>query len=130
MYITNYVYADTLSVLSLSDHIKKGHLYTSFRSLGKPDGFMFGCTGQDDSICGIMGDSVSFDNVKALSAVSPLPAQFRLLHDGKVINTSSYDSYEYKWEELIEKGAYRIEVHIKIRNKDLPWIYSNPIYVY
>ena len=130
MYITNYVYADTLSVLSISDHIKKGHLFTAFRSLGDAGGFMFDCTGQNGKICGIMGDSVSFDNVKSLSAVSPLPGLFRLVHDGKVVNTSSLNSYEYKWEELIEKGAYRIEVHIKIRNKDLPWIYSNPIYIY
>jgi hypothetical protein len=130
MYITNYVYADTLSVPSLSGHIKKGHLYTAFRSLGDAGGFMFDCTGQNGKICGIMGDSVSFDNMKSLRAVSPLPGRFILLHDGKVINTSSWNSYEYKWEEMIEKGAYRIEVHTRIKNKDLPWIYSNPIYIY
>jgi len=129
-YITNYVYADTLSVVSLSDHIKKGHLYTAFKSLGDAGGFMFSCTDQKDRVCGIMGDSVALDRVKTLSAVSPLPGQFRLLHDGKIVNISSYDNYEYSWEELIEKGAYRIEVHIRIRNKDLPWVYSNPIYVY
>ena len=91
---------------------------------------MFYCTGQNDSIMAIMGDSIRFDKVKALKAVSPLPGKFRLIHDGKIVNTSSYDSYEYKWEDMIEKGAYRIEVHIKINDKDLPWIYSNPIYIY
>jgi hypothetical protein len=129
-YVTNYVYADSLSVASLFDHIKKGHLYTAFRSLGDAGGFMFSFTDQNSRICGIMGDSVALERVKTLSAVSPLPGQFRLLHDGKTVNISSYDKYEYKWEELIEKGAYRVEVHIKIRNRDLPWIYSNPIYVY
>jgi len=62
--------------------------------------------------------------------VSPLPGQFRLLHDGTVVDTSSFANYEYKWAEMIERGAYRIEVHIKIRNKELPWVYSNPIYIY
>jgi hypothetical protein len=129
-YITNYVYADTLSVASLSGNIMKGHLYTAFRSLGDAGGFMFYGTGQNDSIYGIMGDSVEFEKVKSLRAVSPLPGQFRLIHNGKIVDTSSYDCYEYKWEDMIEKGAYRIEVHIKIRNKDIPWVYSNPIYVY
>jgi hypothetical protein len=129
-YITNYVLADTLSVPSLNENIKQGHLYTAFKSLGDAAGFMFSCTDQNDRLCGIMGDSIGLDKIKTISAISPLPGQFRLLHDGRVINTSSYDNYQYKWEELIEKGAYRIEVHIKIRNKDIPWIYSNPVYIY
>lgn len=33
-YITNYVYAENLSTQSLAEHIKKGHLYTAFKSLG------------------------------------------------------------------------------------------------
>jgi hypothetical protein len=129
-YITNYVFAENLSVSSLSGHIKKGHLYTAFRSLGDAGGFMFNCTDQNNKTFGIMGDSVSLEKIRAFNAVSPLPGQFRLIHDGKVVNTSSYDSYEFQWEDLIEKGAYRIEVHIKIGDKQLPWLYSNPIYVY
>jgi hypothetical protein len=129
-YITNYVYAEALTVTALSNHIKKGHLYTAFRSLGDAGGFMFNCTDHKDRICGMMGDSIAFDRIKTLCAVSPLPGQFRLIHDGKIVNTSSWDNYEYNWAEMIEKGAYRIEVHIKIRDKDLPWVYSNPIYIY
>jgi hypothetical protein len=129
-YITNYVLADTLTIVSLSDHIKKGHLYTAFKSLGDAGGFMFYCTGQQDENLGIMGDSVSFDKVKSLEAVSPLPGSFRLIHNGQVVKSTSYDDYQFRWEDMIEKGAYRIEVHIKIRNRDLPWIYSNPVYIY
>jgi hypothetical protein len=129
-YITNYVYADTLSVMSLADHIKKGHLFTAFRNLGDAGGFMFDCTGQNNSNCGIMGDSVAFDKIMSFNAVSPLPGRFTLIHNGKVVDSSPYDCYEYKWDDLIEKGAYRIEVHIKLGDEDLPWIYSNPIYIY
>ena len=42
-YITNYVLADTLSVTSLTEHLKKGHLYTAFKSLGDASGFMYYC---------------------------------------------------------------------------------------
>jgi len=129
-YITNYLLADTLSVQSLADNLKKGHLYTAFKSLGDAKGFMYYCINQDDSISSILGDSIKMDQVKSLNAVSPLPGQFRLIHDGKTINVSSDDNYQYKWEELIEKGAYRIEMHIKLNGKYVPWLYSNPIYIY
>jgi hypothetical protein len=129
-YITNYVLADTLSVPSLADHLKKGNLYTAFKSLGDAKGFMYYCINQDDSIGGILGDSIKMDQIKTLNAISPLPGRFRLIHDGKTINVSSDDDYQYKWEELIEKGAYRIEMHIKLNGKYIPWLYSNPIYIY
>jgi hypothetical protein len=129
-YITNYVLADTLSVPSLADHLKKGNLYTAFKSLGDAKGFMYYCINQDDSIGGILGDSIKMDQIKTLNAISPLPGRFRLIHDSKTINVSSDDDYQYKWEELIEKGAYRIEMHIKLNGKYIPWLYSNPIYIY
>lgn len=129
-YITNYVLADTLSISSLAYHLKKGHLYTAFKSLGDAKGFMYYSINQDNSICSIPGDSVKMDQVKTLNAISPLPGQFRLIHDGKTVNISSGDNYQYLWDELIEKGAYRIEIHIKLNGKYVPWIYSNPIYIY
>jgi hypothetical protein len=129
-YVTNYVYADTLTTGAVFESIRKGHLFVAFKALGDAKGFTFTGEDQNDKICGIMGDSISFDKVKSLSSFSPLPGQFTLLHNGKIVNCSPYGSYQYKWEEMIEKGSYRIEVHIKIRDEDLPWIYSNPIYVY
>ena len=77
-------------------------------------------TNQNDSIYGIIGDSITLEEVKSLNAVSPLPGQFRLIHDGKTINISYGDNYQYSWADLIEKGAYRIEVHVKIKGKYFP----------
>ncbi len=129
-YITNYVLADTLSVPSLAENLKKGHLYTAFKSLGDAKGFMYYSRNRQDSINAILGDSVKLDQVKDLQAVSPLPGQFRLIHDGKTINITSGENYEYTWSEPLEKGAYRIEMRLQIQGKYVPWIYSNPIYVY
>jgi hypothetical protein len=129
-YITNYVYADTLTVESIAEHLRKGHIYTAFRSLGDAGGFLYYCTGENDSLMAILGDSIRFEKVKALKAISPLPGRFRLVHDGKTVNMSASDTYEYTWEELIEKGAYRIEIHVSINDKAVPWLYSNPIYIY
>ncbi|TSA37923.1 MAG: hypothetical protein D4R64_04575 [Porphyromonadaceae bacterium] len=129
-YITNYILADTLSVPSLTHHLLKGHLYSAFKSLGDAKGFMYYSENQVDSISGILGDSVKMDQVKTLNAVSPLPGQFRLIHDGKTVNVTTSDNYQYAWSEPVEKGAYRIEMHIKLKGKYVPWIYSNPIYIY
>ena len=111
-YITNYVFADTLSVSSLATHLKKGHLYTAFKSLGDAKGFFSYAAGKNDSIVGMMGDSVSIDQVKSLRAVSPLPGQFRLIHDGTLVNESSTEDYKYTWPGTIQKGG------LQDRNED------------
>ena len=129
-YITNYVLADSLSVPSLAENLKRGHLYTAFKSLGDAKGFMYYSKNQKDSLNGIMGDSVRADHVKSLNAVSPFPGQFRLIHNGKTVNISASESYQYTWSDPIEKGGYRIEIHIKLNGKLVPWLYSNPIYIY
>lgn len=129
-YITNYVFADTLTVHSLADNIKEGHLFTAFKGLGDAKGFMYYATNLEDSLTGMIGDSIKIEQVKALKAVSPLPGQFRLFHDGKVLNTTSGENYQYTWSEPIKRGAYRIEMLIKLRGKYIPWLYSNPIYIY
>ncbi|MCJ7449182.1 MAG: PHP domain-containing protein [Bacteroidales bacterium] len=129
-HITNYVFADTLSVPSLAYHLKKGHLFTAFKSLGDATGFILYSQNSGDSISGITGDSVNIEQVKTLRAISPLPGQFRLILDGKTIDISPDENYEYSWSGLKEKGAYRIEIHIKLKRKLIPWIYSNPIYIF
>lgn len=129
-YITNYVLADTHSVPSLAENLKKGHLYTAFKSLGDAKGFQYYSLSHKDSINGIMGDSIHIDQVKSLNAVSPFPGQFRLIHDGKTVDTSTDEGYQYKWADPIEKGAYRIEMHIQVNGRLIPWLYSNPIYIY
>jgi len=129
-YITNYVLADTLSVSSLAKNLKKGHLYTAFKSLGDAKGFQYYSLSLKDSINGIMGDSIQIDQVKSLNSVSPLPGQFRLIHDGKTVDVSAGESYQYAQTEPLEKGAYRIELHIKLNGKLVPWLYTNPMHIY
>ena len=129
-YITNYVLADTLSSRSLGEHLKKGHLYTAFKTLGDAKGFNFYAKGIENNIHGIMGDSLKISNLKSLNAITPLPGQYRLIHNGKLVKTTIIDGYEFAFNEPLEKGAYRVEVHVNIGGKYIPWIYSNPIYLY
>ena len=129
-YITNYVLADTLSVKSIADHMKKGHLFTAFKSLGDANGFLYYALDHENKLNAILGDSVKTSEVKSLKAISPLPGEFRLIHNGKTIQTSTGNPYEFSWNGPFEKGAYRIEIHIQLNGKTVPWLYSNPIYIY
>jgi hypothetical protein len=129
-YITNYVFAENLSTPSLAEHIKKGHLYTAFKTLGDAKGFNFFTVGDNEKMNGIMGDSVQVGGIKSIQAVTPLPGRYLLFYNGKIIKTTSVDGYEFTYTEPLEKGAYRIEVHVNIGGKYLPWIYSNPVYVF
>ncbi|MFA5327878.1 MAG: hypothetical protein WC384_08820 [Prolixibacteraceae bacterium] len=129
-YITNYVLADSLSAPSLAENMKKGHLFTAFKSLGDAKGFLYYSVNQQDSIDAILGDSIKSEEVKTIKAVSPLPGKFRLIHDGTQVDSSSGESYDYSWSGPFEKGAYRIEIYIKLHEKEVAWLYANPIYVY
>ncbi len=129
-YITNYVLTDTLTRSSLAKSIKKGHLYTAFKSLGDAKGFIYYSCNSENEISAILGDSVQFNQASSLHAVSPLPGRFRLIHDGNTVDFTSADNYEYTWHKPLEKGAYRIEVHVTLKNNLIPWLYTNPIYIY
>ncbi len=128
--VTNYVVADTLSVSAIANRLKKGNLFIAFKSLGDAKGFMFCSRNGEDKVSGILGDSVHVDQVKSFQAASPLPGQFRLIQDGKILQISADDQYQFKWTEPVHKGIYRLELHIKLDEEYVPWVYTNPIYVY
>jgi hypothetical protein len=62
--------------------------------------------------------------------VAPLPSQYRLIHNGKTVLTSSTDGYEFSFTGPFEPGAWRIEVFLNIQGKYVPWIYANPVYLH
>lgn len=129
-HITNYVLADALTEKSLADHIKKGHIYSALKYFADADGFMFYGADSSNDPAAIIGDSAGINDIAALKAVSPFPGQFRLIHNGKIMDITSSDDYNYSWKGQIEKGAYRMEVHLRLRGKYHPWIYTNPIYIF
>lgn len=129
-YVTNYVVADTLSVGSLGRQLKRGNLFIAFKSLGDARGFMFCSRNAEGEVTGILGDSVAIGDVKSLQAVSPLPGRFRLICNGRTVHTSPEGSYDFTWAGPVRRGVYRIEVHVRLGNEEVPWVYSNPMYVF
>lgn len=129
-YVSNYVLADTLSVASIAEHTVKGHLYAAFKGLGDADGFMYYAVNREESVIGILGDSIRTSDISTLKAHSPLPGEFRLIHDGQTLEVTTGNNYEFAYRGPFEKGAYRIEMHVDFNGKMVPWLYTNPIYIY
>jgi hypothetical protein len=65
-----------------------------------------------------------------LAAISPYPGRFTLIRDGKIVDTTPDEVYNYNYNNNLQKGAYRLEVEVKPGKEWLPWIYTNPIYLY
>lgn len=129
-YISNYLFADTLSVPSIVDGFNRGNLFTAFKSLGDARGFMFHSLTHAGNIAAIMGDSIRVTDISKLEAIAPLPGEFRLIHNGTEVAKSEKGVYEYRYEGALTPGVWRMEVHTEVTGKLTPWIYSNPIYLF
>ncbi|MBV6643606.1 MAG: hypothetical protein KI791_23000, partial [Cyclobacteriaceae bacterium] len=128
-FANDYVFCDTLTNTNIRDHIKKGHVVVSFEHLAKAEGFQYYALNNDDSLSGIVGDSVQVGQVESIHAVSPYPAKFQLYRDGNLLDESD-QGYEYNFSIHAQKGNYRIVARVFIGEEWIPWIYTNPIYVY
>jgi hypothetical protein len=128
-FVNTHIFGDTLSSHSLKNELVKGHAYISFESLAEAKGFQFLSLDAAQKVTGIMGDSVSNQHAVTLKTVSPFPARLELYKNGKLIDFVE-DSYSHDFAVKHKSGNYRVVARLKFRGAWLPWIYSNPIYVY
>ncbi len=128
-FVNTHIFGDTLSSRALKNELVKGHAYVSFESLAEADGFQFYTVNGKGALNAIMGDSVSAKEATALHAVSPFPVRFELFKSGKLIESKD-NSYTFDYALKNKPGNYRLVARISLRNKLLPWIYTNPTYVF
>ncbi|MCX6223008.1 MAG: hypothetical protein NTZ69_18720 [Bacteroidia bacterium] len=126
----NYLFADTLTVPNISHHLILGHHFTAFRFLADATGFCWYGEGIDGKMCGMMGDSIKVADTRKLTAISPYPGRFTLIKDGKTLEVTNGETYQYSFDKSLTKGAYRLEVEVKPGKEWQLWIYTNPIYLY
>ena len=125
----DHVFCDSFTNVNIKDHIKLGHVFVSFEHIAKGSGFQYLATNDADSLTAILGDSVALAQVNELRAVSPFPVKFQIYKSGKLIDESE-ESYQYEYSINNLKGNYRIVARINLDDHWVPWIYTNPIYVY
>lgn len=128
-FVNNHVFCDTFTNVNVKDHVVQGHVIVSFESLAPAKGFQYFAHNSMESVTAIPGDSVLLDNVKILKAVSPFPAKFEILKDGKLFDTSE-ETYEYESSIIEKRGNYRLVARLRFNEIWTPWVYTNPIYVY
>jgi len=113
--------ADTAAILSA---LARGRSYVGLDALAPADGFSFRAEGEH--LRAAMGETVAPQHGLFLRAGGALPAgaRLRLLRDGQTLVTKE-GSLEVAPSG---PGAYRVEVQVS--GWDVPWIVSNPIYVF
>jgi hypothetical protein len=106
------------------DALQAGHAFVAYDLAGDSRGFRFTATGCRESV--MMGDKIHLDGPVTLHVTSPLPADLRLLKDGRQI-------LRMRGQELThvthEAGTFRVEAYRRYRIKPRGWVFSNPIYV-
>ncbi len=128
-FVNTHVFCDSLSNKNIKDNLVAGHAFIAFESLANAKGFQYFSTDTKQNVNAIMGDSISVGSVGRFKAVSPFPVQFKLIKNGEVIDIAdNLYTYEYKGE--VTAGNYRIEAYINLKGEQIPWVYTNPIYVY
>jgi hypothetical protein len=123
-HVSTHLLLSEPSERAVREALKAGRAYVAFEWIADPTGFNFQAVG--DRHVYEMGSEVPFAKGLMLRSVSPLPARFRLIRNGKEIHTALGRSYDHAVES---PGNYRLEVWVNLVDAPEVWILSNPIYV-
>jgi len=114
----------TLTQQTLLDALRAGHCYIGFDVLGASTGFSF-TAGEK-----IQGDEAPLAESPKLSVRVPIESRIVLLRDGVKVSEASGTELSFAPKE---SGSYRVEVYRDSLGDPfdrMPWILSNPIYVW
>ncbi len=128
-YVNTHIFCDTLTNVSIKDHLVEGHAFIAFENLAEATGFQFYASDNKNMVSAILGDSVLLSSISKLHASSPFPVQFKLLKNGKVVDILD-DAYSYEYKINSVSGNYRIEASLFLDKKWTTWVQTNPIYVF
>jgi len=104
--------------------LREGRCYISVDAISPGRGFRFwGESAEGEHV--VMGEEHPAGRF-TLRASAPAEARLVLLRNGTPVAESNSTTLEH---EATEPGAYRVEAHRTWRNRERPWIYSNPIYL-
>jgi len=106
------------------DALRAGHAFVAYDLAGLSRGFRFTATDGQTSVS--MGDEIQLKGPITLKAISPLPADLRLVRDGQEVTGAQGRELTYQTRE---PGVFRVEAYRRYRFKRRGWVFSNPIYV-
>lgn len=105
------------------DALEQGRAYVAFDWIADAKGFDFHAhTDRRHE----MGEQVTYRSEMQLAAIAPLPGHWKLIRNGHCIEESDGQRFN---TVLTMPGVYRVEVWLKLVDREQIWILSNPIYV-
>jgi len=123
-HVCTHLFLEEQTEKAVRETLVAGRAYVSFEWIADPTGFNFQATQGQRTF--EMGSEVPLGTGLVMHAVSPLPARFRLIRNGKEAHSALGRSYEHP---VMEAGNYRLEVWLNLAENPQIWILSNPIYV-
>lgn len=119
-----HVLARENTAAALHKSLREGRIYVAQDSLADSAGFAFAASNN----LGVfqIGDSIPLFTDAKLTAMLPIPAKLRLIHNGKVVSESTGIKLEFRTHET---GYYRLEAWLEENGEQRPWILANPIFV-
>ena len=123
-HVSTHLFLPELSERDVRDALVAGRAYVSFEWIADPTGFNFQAVRGPDVY--EMGSEVPFAKGLSVRSVSPLPARFRLIRNGKEVHSARS---EPRTRIRSNAGNYRLEVWLNLGETPQIWILSNPIYV-
>jgi len=121
---STHILARELTEADIRASLAEGHVYVAHDWLCDPTGF----TLIAENSLGVfdIGDTVPLMNGVQLRARLPVPAKVKLLRNGSVLAETNDSKIEFTAKE---EGAYRLEAWLTVDGEELPWIFSNPLYL-
>lgn len=123
-HVSTHLLLDELSEQAVRDALQAGRTYVGFEWIADPRGFNFQALLDDDTY--EMGSEIQFSPKLRFRSVANLPVRFRLMKDGKEVDSRLDREYQY---EVPEPGVYRMEAWVNLPDGPQIWILSSPIYV-
>ena len=121
---TTHVLARELTEPAIRQSLVEGRAYVAFDWLCDPTGFYFAVSNN----LGVyeMGDHIPQTGSAKLIAALPVPAHWKIIHNGKLIAEGTGDQIN---QEVKQLGTYRLEAWLTVDGEQRPWIFANPVFV-
>lgn len=124
-YVATHILAHDLSEQSILEALKEGRVFVGFEMLAETRGFVF--FADDGNVKAVFGEKIPLTPNLSLKMASPYPCKFIIYRHG--IAVQEHEGRDFEWKPT-EKGKYRVEAHLFLNKKWVPWVYTNPIEVY
>ena len=109
---------------AIRESLESGRAFVAFDWLADSTGFDFAAT--DGAKRYEMGSQLAFSRDLNLISQAPLPVNWRILHNGMVVNESTGRTLRFP---VAEPGNYRAEAWLEVAGERMLWILSNPVYI-